>query len=67
MTTQDAPGEFPGAFADGVVDAVRRPDAPQVDVEVAIGLGWYLAALAHPGGAVHSAAAARVTSPGSPR
>ena len=59
MTTQDAPGEFPGAFADGVVDAVRRPDAPQVGVEVAIGLGWYLAALAHPGGAVHSAAAAR--------
>jgi hypothetical protein len=52
-------GQLPSAFADAVVAAVREHDAPAVDVAVAVGLGWYLAALAHPGRAVDSAAAAR--------
>jgi hypothetical protein len=59
VTTPDAPGAFPGAFADAAVHSVRRPDAPEVDVAVAITLGWYLAVLAHTGSAVQSAAAAR--------
>lgn len=59
MPTPDAPGEFPTAFVDAVAAAVKRPDAPEVDVAVAIGLGWYLAALSHPGDVVQSAAAAR--------
>ena len=59
MPTPDAPGEFPAAFVDAVAQAVERSDAPDVDVAVAIGLGWYLAALSHPGDVVQSAAAAR--------
>jgi len=59
VPTPDAPGQFPTAFVDAVAKAVKRPDAPETDVAVALGLGWYLAALSHPGGAVHSAAAAR--------
>jgi hypothetical protein len=59
VTKPDAPGEFPSAFVDAVAKAVKRPDAPDVDVAVAIGLGWYLAALSHPGDVVQSAAAAR--------
>jgi hypothetical protein len=59
VPTPDAPGEFPAAFVDAVARAVKRPDAPEVDVAVAIGLGWYLAALSHPGDVVQSAAAAR--------
>jgi hypothetical protein len=59
VPTPDAPGEFPTAFVDAVAAAVKRPDAPEGDVAVAIGLGWYLAALSHPGDVMHSAAAAR--------
>jgi len=44
---------------DAVAHAVKRADAPEVDVAVAIGLGWYLAALSHPGDVIQCAAAAR--------
>jgi hypothetical protein len=59
VTTTDGPRELPDAFTGALLQAVRRPDAPEVDVAVAIGLGWYLAALAHPGRVLDSAAAAR--------
>jgi hypothetical protein len=59
VTKPDAPGEFPTAFVDAVAAAVKRPGAADVDVAVALGLGWYLAALSHPGEVVKSAAAAR--------
>ena len=59
MPTPDAPGEFPTAFVDAVADAVKHQNAPSKDVAVALALGWYLAALSHPGAVVKSAAAAR--------
>jgi hypothetical protein len=59
VPTPDTPGDLPAAFVDAVAHAVKRSDAPEVDVAVAIGLGWYLAALSHPGDVVQSAAAAR--------
>jgi hypothetical protein len=59
VPTPDAPGEFPTAFVDAVAHAVKAQDSPSVDVAVAIGLGWYLAALSHPGDVLQSAAAAR--------
>jgi len=59
VPTPDAPGEFPSAFVDAVAASVKRPDAASKDVAVALALGWYLAALSHPGAVVKSAAAAR--------
>ena len=59
MTTPDAPSEFPSAFVDAVSKAVKDQNAPSKDVAVALALGWYLAALSHPGAVVKSAAAAR--------
>jgi hypothetical protein len=58
VTKSDTAAELPGAFADAAVKSLRGGDA-EVDVAVAVGLGWYLAALVHPGRVVESAAAAR--------
>ena len=56
-----APSEFGSAFADAVVTAVRQQQASpaEADVATAIALGWYLAALSHPGEVTRTAAAAR--------
>jgi len=55
------PSELGSAFADAVVAAVRQQEATTAEVHVAtaIALGWYLAALAHPGDVTRTAAAAR--------
>jgi hypothetical protein len=55
------PSEFTSAFADAVVAAVRQQEASTAEghVATAIALGWYLAALAHPGDVTRTAAAAR--------
>jgi len=55
------PSDFTSAFADAVVAAVRERAGAGADAQVAtaLGLGWYLAALAHPGEVAGTAAAAR--------
>jgi hypothetical protein len=55
------PSDFTSAFADAVVAAVRENEGSrgQAHVATALGLGWYLAALAHPGDVIVTAAAAR--------
>jgi hypothetical protein len=55
------PSELPSALADAFVSAVREQEARQADTQVAdaIALGWYLAALAHPGQVTETAAATR--------
>ncbi len=55
------PSELTSAFADAVVAAVRQQDGSgaEGDVATALALGWYLAALGHPGVATRTAAAAR--------
>jgi len=52
-----APSDFTSAFADAVAAAVG--DRADTNVSTALGLGWYLAALAHPGAVTVTAAAAR--------
>jgi hypothetical protein len=55
------PGDFGSAFMDAVVTAVRKQERSSGDrlVADALGLGWYLAALAHPGNVTQTAAAVR--------
>jgi hypothetical protein len=55
------PSDFTSAFADAVVAAVRDGADARADAKVAtsLGLGWYLAALAHPGAVAVTSAAAR--------
>ena len=55
------PSDFTSAFADAVVAAVRNGADARADANVAtsLGLGWYLAALAHPGAVAVTSAAAR--------
>jgi hypothetical protein len=55
------PSDFTSAFADAVVAAVRDGADARADANVAtsLGLGWYLAALAHPGAVAVTSAAAR--------
>jgi hypothetical protein len=61
--TDKGPGsasELPSAFLDAVVSAVRGEDSStDQQVAAAVGLGWYLAALAHPGKITQTAAAVR--------
>jgi hypothetical protein len=56
-----APGDFGSEFASAVVSAVREQERSTADRQVAaaLALGWYLAALAHPGKVTESAAAVR--------
>jgi hypothetical protein len=55
-----SPSELPSAFLDAVVTAVRGEDSStDKQVAAAVGLGWYLAALAHPGEITQTAAAVR--------
>ncbi len=64
---QTAPGgngkvsDLPSAFADAVIAAIRREEGRTADplVAAAVGLGWYLAALAHAGEVTLTAAATR--------
>lgn len=65
MSAAGKPSELPSAFFDAVVSAVRQegPAANQ-QVAAALGLGWYLAALAHPGKVTQTAAAVRGGSTG---
>jgi hypothetical protein len=60
-----SPSELPTAVLDAVVSAVRDK-GPSADPQVtaALALGWYLAALAHPGGITRTAAAVRGGSTG---
>jgi hypothetical protein len=60
-----SPSELPSAVADAVVSALRK-EGPSADPKVtaALGLGWYLAALAHPGRITLTAAAVRGASTG---
>jgi hypothetical protein len=55
------PGDLASAFKDALVSAVRDQETARAEVHLAaaVSLGWYLAALAHPGDACHTAAAAR--------
>jgi hypothetical protein len=55
------PADFRSAFFDAVVSAVRQQERSSADrqVSAALGLGWYLAALAHPGKVTETAAAVR--------
>ena len=55
------PADFRSAFFDAVVSAVRQQDRSSADrkVAAALALGWYLAALAHPGKVTDTAAAVR--------
>jgi hypothetical protein len=54
-------GDFGSEFASAVVSAVREQERSTADRQVAaaLALGWYLAALAHPGKVTESAAAVR--------
>jgi len=60
------PSEFASAFAAEVISAVRQQEASPTDAQVAtaIALGWYLAALGHPGKVAQTAAAVRSSSTG---
>ena len=55
------PADFRSAFFDAVVSAVRQQESSTADRQVAaaLGLGWYLAALIHPGKVTDTAAAVR--------
>lgn len=55
------PKDLASAFADALVSTVRDQQSAQAEAHVAaaITLGWYVAALAHPGQPRHTAAAAR--------
>lgn len=55
------PKDLASAFADALVSTVREQQSAQAEAHVAaaITLGWYVAALAHPGQPRHTAAAAR--------
>jgi hypothetical protein len=55
------PSDLGSAFADAVVSAVREQERSAADTQVAaaLALGWYLAALAHPGKVTETAAAVR--------
>ena len=55
------PKDLASAFADAHVSTVRDQQSAQAEAHVAaaITLGWYVAALAHPGQPRHTAAAAR--------
>jgi hypothetical protein len=63
VSAQDAgaAGDFGSEFASAVVSAVREQERTTADRQVAaaLALGWYLAALAHPGNVTESAAAVR--------
>jgi hypothetical protein len=65
MSAPGKPSELPSAFAEAVLAAVRE-EGPAADKEVAaaLGLGWYLAALAHPGRITLTAAAVRAGTTG---
>src|ERR687885_535379 len=53
------PAELGSAFGRALLAAVEEKGDGQADVAAAVTLGWYLAALAHPGTATATAAAAR--------
>jgi hypothetical protein len=55
------PSDLASAFRDALVSAVRAEESAQAEEQVAaaVALGWYLAALAHPGQPRLTAAAAR--------
>jgi hypothetical protein len=55
------PSDFASAFAGALVSAVRdqRVAAGDDRIAAALGLGWYLAAIAHPGEITRTSAAAR--------
>jgi hypothetical protein len=55
------PADFKSAFFDAVISAVREQERSSADrqVSASVALGWYLAALAHPGKVTETAAAVR--------
>jgi hypothetical protein len=55
------PADFGSAFADALLSAVRDQEgrSPDRQVATALSLGWYLAALAHPGKITDTAVAVR--------
>jgi hypothetical protein len=55
------PADFRSAFVDAVISAVRQEERSSADrnVAAALALGWYLAALAHPGKVTDTAASVR--------
>src|SRR4051812_22219337 len=55
------PADLASAFKDALVSAVRTQETADTEAHIAaaVSLGWYLAALAHPGDPCHTAAAAR--------
>jgi hypothetical protein len=57
----DTPPDFRSGFFDAVISAVRQQERSSADRQVAaaLALGWYLAALAHPGKVTDTAAAVR--------
>jgi hypothetical protein len=55
------PADLASAFKDALVSTVRAQETAEAEshVAAAVALGWYVAALAHPGDPRHTAAAAR--------